>query len=379
MEMTSRRWIAIAGVSCAALAALRLPPHAESRSARMIAEFELKESRAASGLLNRLTNLGDAATLISRRDTLVAAARANASRSGPLIVRTATLTDSESTTINEAIAAQAAAIGNGARMLVIGITSDTSTAITTRVNYGTDRQFLLPAAAGNEQCVTVLRIGRARRDLSPGARRGIFGPCAFHAAFGAPGPAVEKWLAARGYDVAFDAAWPERTGPDPSLLAIHRPDLTEDLQRWMNYSRWDWNLDITGCSSGDLEICAKAFRWSQHYRARKLPGVVFPINIAYRYESSLGRNGPAMLADLLAVHGRAKFEKFWKSPGDLEVAFTSAFGESTGEWTMRWMQYRYGRDTRGPYIAPRSALLSITTSLALVAICAAFAHRREAV
>ena len=379
MEMTTRRWIAIVGLSCAALAALRLPPHRESRGAQWIVQKERNAILKGRSLHSRLTDLGEASIVIERRDMLVAAARANPDRDGPITIATAKLTASERLAINQATAAQAAAIGERARTLVVGVVSDSAEAVPSNLNYDTDRQFLLPAATDGETCVTILRMGRARRDLKGSTRDGIFGPCAFYAVFGAPGPAVAAWLRKRAYDVAFDATWPGSPDPNPSVVAVRASTRDEDLRRWLDLSRSFQSPDITACSSGDLEFCATAFRTPSRHRQRPLPGVVFPARGFWGFDSPLGPYGPAMLADLLAVHGRAKFEKFWKSSGDLEVAFTSAFGESTGQWTMRWMQYRYGRDTRGPYIARRSALMSIASSLTLVAICAAFAYRREAV
>ena len=377
MEMTNRRWLAIAALSCALLASLRLPPHGVPRQG-WTREGVLPERDRAARLHARLVDLNDAVALLARRDSLLAAARSAPGRTTPLIVATAPLRDGERNTFERAVAAQASAIGSGARSLILGVVIDSSGETPRRINYRTERQFLAPPSTDGENCIALVRLGRGRRELSASARMGIFGPCAFYAAFGEPGPAIGSWLRGRGYDVAFDAILPARPEPDPDLLTVRTTTRDEDLKRWLDFSRAFRYHPTASCSSGDLDACARAIRPMAGTRNTLLSGVAFRDRMTGYDEIFLGWDGSSFLSDLLAEQGHARFEKFWKSPADLETAFKSAFGQSTGEWTMRWMQYKYGKDTRGPYISSRSALASLLASLGFVGFSALMAHRREA-
>ena len=377
MEMTNRRWVALVITSCLIIAAGRLPPR--SRPARGFGTPAEHASDRVAQLKTRITALHEAAVVIARRDSLLAVLSQADSRPRPLIVRLAKPTPVEDAIIQRAVDAQARALGAAAENLVLAVVRDTVSSLPVRVNYRTDRQFLLPSAIDGKTCITVLRLARARPGLEPAQREGIFGPCAFYASFGSPGTAVEAWLRQREHDVALSAAWPPRSQPDPARMQSRRLTSDEELRMWLGFDRgFRVPLEISACSSGDAAFCARALRTPEVRATAVLPGLVVRESFASWFDSQLGTERQSFLSDLLATHGRAKFEKFWKSSGDLETAFTNAFGESTGKWTMRWMQYRYGKDTRGPAVAWVSALRAIIISIAFVGLFAVAAHRREA-
>lgn len=378
MEMTNRRWAALVVLSCAALAALKLPPNERAhwldweQRARSV-----NQSTIAANLNRRLQDLDETATLIARRDSLLAAARTNASRVTPLVVTSAKVSEGERRIIEKAVRDQQKAIGGDGRSLLVSVARDTIGSTPKRLSYRTERQFILPAATDGESCITIVLIGRARREPDSDDLAGILGPCAFYAAFGPPGPGVESWLRRRLYDVALNAVWPARADSNPGLMVPRKATRKEELEQWLDFGRSYRLLDATGCSSGDQQLCARLVRAALKSRQSTVPdGLV----LEYRDWGSitnLGPSGSVFLADLLAEQGREKFARFWRSPLEMEVAFKEAFGESTGDWTMRWMRYRYGVARRGPYIAPGSALLSILTSVGLVGLCAAMATRRQ--
>ena len=377
MEMTNRRWFGIVALACALLAALRLPPHGEPAWMWMRAS-SLPETERAAKIRERIVRLHSGVSVLARRDTLLAALRSAPDRNAPLLVATAALTPAERDTFQQTIVRQAAAIGPDARKLVLGVVRDSSGPTPTRVNYRTERQFVMPASTDGESCVAIVRLGRGPRELEPTAAQGIFGPCGFYAAFGPPGPAVEAWLRERGYDVAFDAILPNRPEPKANYLAVRKSTREEEFRRWLDFSRGFRFGTSPGCPSGDVEVCAKALRRPTATTNNMIPGIVFPDRPTWATEVLLGDYVSTLLADLLAEQGRARFAKFWSSPApDLETAFKSAFDQSTGEWTMRWMQYKYGRETRGPYISSRSALGSLLASLLVVGFSASLAYRRE--
>lgn len=375
MEMTNRRWIALVLSICVIIAAFRLPPRANR--AQWGAMPVVRTSDSARRLRMRITALHETAIIIARRDSLAAALSAN-TRSGPMVVRLAQPSASENEMVRRAVEVQARGLGTATQSLVLAIVKDTASAFPLRANYRSDRQFILPSGTDGKTCITLLRLGRGKPGLERDAQNGIFGPCAFHASFGAPGPAADHWLRKRGYDVAVDAVWPADSRPDPSRFGSRRLTVEEDIARWFGSNRGWIPPDVAACSSGAVDTCARAMRAAD---PRNAPPGELPVvreGAPSWFESSLGPDKHSFLSDLLTAHGRTKFEKFWKSSGDLETAFKAAFGESTGEWTMRWMQYRYGKDTRGPAVAPRSALLAIAFSLAFVGLCAIAFERQQA-
>ena len=376
MALTNWRWAAIVGVACALLVALKLPPKGQPRPDWTSFRSHQPEADVAAGLRRRILELNARISVLARRDTLLAATRDS---SRPLIVATTTLTPEERSIYERRARTQAAAIGEGARRLVLGIVADTSRMISRALNYTTERQFLLPEATDGEHCLTIVRLGRGRRLLGPPSAEGMYGPCAFYAAFGAPGNSVDAWLRERGYDVAFDAIIPPVSETNPDLLDSRRLTREEEFKRYVDFNHGYKPRYIAACSAGDRDACATALRTSgREERTQPIPNVALTERVLW-YEERLGNSTGSLLSDLLAEQGRERFEKFWKSSADLETAFSSAFGESTGEWTMRWMHYRYGRDTRGPYIDPKAALLSLITVLGLVTASAALARFREAV
>lgn len=380
MEMTNRRWVMLVVLSCAALAAFRLPPNGHSpwldweQRARTV-----NQATIASNLNRKIMDLDEVTTLLARRDSVLAAVHGSSGRVAPLVIASAKVSDRERQLIESAVRDQQQAIGRNGGPLALSIVSDTSGPIPKRLTYNSQRQFILPPATDGQTCITIVRLGRGRREMESEDRKGILGPCAFYAAFGPPGPGVETWLRERGYDVAADAVWPARADGNTGILVARKPSRKEELERWLDFQRSWRSMDITACSGGDRASCTRSVRSAARtYQRSPIPDGLVIQRRGWEYQSHLGPAVPTFLADLLTVYGREKFARFWRSSGELEPAFKAAFGESVGDFTMRWMRYRYGPDKRGPYIAPRSALLSVVTSLGLVGLCAAMATRRQA-
>ena len=378
MEMTNRIWFAILAVCCGVIGVIELPPKPKVRNA--LVQRRTPEDSIRAALRGRIVDLHESALVIARRDTMLTAARANSVRTAPLTVITAALSSREDSVLRNAVSAQLRAIGPAARSLVLGVVADTITGLPTLATHRSERQFVLPTATDGSNCLTIVRIGRRRRDLDAEAEQGLFGVCGYYAAFGKPGRAVEDWLRKREYDVAFNAMWPATPEPNASFVAMRPTTMEADMKRWFDFERSSRMLQITACSSGDEASCAKSMREPQPEPPRILSGHVINERLEWNEDASLGPYSHSFLADLHATHGRANFAKFWTSSApDLETAFSGAFGESTGKWTMRWMRYRYGPDNRGPFITPGAVVSSVLTMLGFIALCASVAYRREAV
>ena len=375
MEMTTRRWIAIVAIVCAAIAAFKLPPREPLR--RFFApKVQTGSWAVASTLHDRIGQLDELVDLLSRRDLLLQRAAQGGRASGPTTVVTVAPSP-EVDHITKAIADHRSALGRGAERIIVGVVRDSATRPGRRLNYNTQRQFILPAAADGNHCIMVVRLGRARVDMQGAEHQGILGPCAFHVAFGPPGPAIEAWLRSRGYDVALNAALTTRADPDPSLLRVRRPTRQEDLMRYLDFQRTWRHYDVSACASGSVNACTAALRKPTERMNVPFPDGIYRESRAWEYNSALGPAVGFLLSDLMASQGRARFEKFWKSTAAFDTAFQQAFDEPAGKWTMRWMRYRYGRDTRGPYVAPRSAIVTVALSVGFVALTAAMATKRE--
>lgn len=377
MEMTNRRWIAIVVLACTVMAALELPPDGSIRR-HFVQKRPTGSAAVARTMHQQLVNLSEVTELLSRRDTLLRLAAADSVSSGPVLIERTTLRPHERERLTKAVADQATAIGPGADRVIVGVVMDSASEVPKRANYRTERQVVLPRAADGRHCVTIVRLGRGRRDLDSAVIKGVFGPCAFHAAFGEPGAAVAEWLRKREYDVAFNASWPANAQPNTALLRVRRSTREEDMTRWMDFMRGFRHYDVSACSAGSEKACAEALQKSPGTRNDRFPDGVYRQMGSWEYASPLGHDATFFLSDLLASQGTARFQKFWSSgAADFDAAFSQAFGESPEKWTMRWMRYRYGRDTRGPYVAPRSAILTVVVSIGVVALTVAATAQRE--
>ncbi|HEX6307679.1 MAG TPA: hypothetical protein VFZ69_05785 [Longimicrobiales bacterium] len=182
------------------------------------------------------------------------------------------------------------------------------------------------------------------------------GPCAFVAAYGAPGAGIAQWLRNGAFRFG-DLAAAQSRDTAPVALPL-----------------WGWLADepaIRGCSGGRTELCRTFLLGAG---APDTSGVMFGLPMPYEYRS------PArgmLLHDLERQFGPERFARFWTSDADVESAFTAAFAETPVEWVRHWARQRYGAATLGPRLAGVSVLLSVLMLGVLASIAAAVATRRR--
>lgn len=279
--------------------------------------------------------------------------------------------------IDSTIARGRERIGDSLRIGVdIAVIYDTSSSVrgAARNQFATSEFYSLPSAPG-QRCLSVLQIGRdrgnsSRRTLrSEVASEQVFGPCAYYAVFGIPGPAVRTWLQQSGATLALGGSWtrlsertPSRMRRDPYFDARH-PALE--------------NLSIRGsrCAAGDVGVCEEiGLQPNPYQRSLSVGSIVSPSDRmgATRWvPADLGGRETEMLAGMVRSLGREKFAAFWTSSDPVPVAFERASGVSLGAWTASWLTEQFGELRRGP----GTSAISIVSAALIVGIAIFFAVR----
>jgi hypothetical protein len=258
------------------------------------------------------------------------------------------------------------------------------------VDLGSVTQVLPPVTDGRT-CIVELPVGWSLRwmvkakepppadQLAQWLRQGL-GPCAFYAAFGRPGPAVEAWLLDRGFDLGYDMDWVAPPPPGRWYgLDENYPATLRAALFWMPDSRYGGSLDAVACNAGDLRRCRAALFASDTAEApggwRRAPRGV--VNRPYWLLRSSLYGGSRYLADLVRDAGRDRFETFWRSSLPVDSAFQLGIGVPIETWTARWQRERMGALRPGSGISPLSVLLSLLVTGLFLAGATYLTRRRQ--
>ncbi|MEO5567357.1 MAG: hypothetical protein ABIR92_02625, partial [Gemmatimonadaceae bacterium] len=219
MALTPFRWIGIAVIGCLSVLLVVLREPDPSRAGRRGArETTLAAAASDSRLMAfRLERIHEMSRIADSLRPLTARPDARPVR----VTYSPAIAIDLRTLIDSTVARGVERVGDSSRTGVdVVVLSDTSTALrgASRGGANTMNFYMLPAAAG-QRCVSVLQLGREHRNSLRRMLRGeeaaeqIFGPCAYYAAFGMPGPHVRSWLQKRGSLLALSGSWtraPER-------------------------------------------------------------------------------------------------------------------------------------------------------------------------
>jgi len=248
--------------------------------------------------------------------------------------------------------------------------------------------YLLPYGTDGRTCVASLSLGWELRQLGRGKDapprdmiesffRNRLGACAFYAAFGQPGPAIEHWLEGRSFDLAGQATWasppPSPPGPGASTAALfNRIIAVQD-------DRFGASFDALGCASGEPGACRRALFAAvptspSRYRPR-MRGVV--LDLSFFFEGRGFYGGRGYLADLVREVGRERFTQFWRSALPPDSAFAAATGMPIERWTARWQRERLHGMMFRNRVPLASVLLSLLIAGAVIAGGAAAVTRRR--
>ena len=237
--------------------------------------------------------------------------------------------------------------------------------------------YIFPEATDGRTCLVIVPTGR-RGAATLADATSAFGPCAYYAAFGRPGPFVTAWLQRMHYYLAIEPDW---LAPRPRAWS---PDFDDELryaswvQAMAGAAHYGLSLQGSACAAGKLQRCdayIERLPWFLAWRSQQNASTF----MTERYTWRAGDESSWYLADLVREMGRDRFARFWRSPLPRDSAFAAAFGLPMNEWTHRWIaERRPGVSVRvGPTIRPTSTLLGLLLALALVAGGAYYTLRRQ--
>ncbi|HVZ77032.1 MAG TPA: hypothetical protein VG818_03525 [Gemmatimonadaceae bacterium] len=412
MALTMSRWVVIACLACAAIAAWKLPARDEDVVAHMhfggmVQLTDGRTVRAGSPDAGaRIRSDNTKLRLLALRDSIMRAGAATSTSDHELeVVHSTAIPDSIATKFAAATRGQWSRLGAGGHHPVtVALVFDSLRAFNglpvLPAGQWVSSVTFLPGEATHGRCLIVARIGvsiwnakaptwqRARiGDLtSSQTAAALLSPCALVGTFGMPGPHVAGWLRATGWQLAHSAAWDGRSAPFHSStpLPFTLWQVTpHEQQAWIVRQYMPDNA--IRCMGGDTTACETAVThppvqngdaaWdSATVGNRERPEWAWWAMFNY---GIVGPNQGSFISDVIHDMGRERFGQFWRSSLPVDSAFASAMHESWGSWTQAWMWRVYGRDTRGPALPDGTAPIVLAFLALSVAIATALAARRQ--
>lgn len=188
----------------------------------------------------------------------------------------------------------------------------------------------------------------------------VLGPCAFVAAYGAPGAGVAQWLRTGGYQFAGLRG----------AAAEHAALREASGQIWL-YTQAD--LWMRGCRGGRAELCTRVALQPLASDGKTEGAASFDL----RRFADIDRGDRIMLHQLEQRYGTEQFARFWTSDADVQAAFASAFDMDMGDWMQEWSRSRYGATPLGARVDALSLLLSALTIAGFAGIAGVVTRRRR--
>ena len=258
--------------------------------------------------------------------------------------------------------------------------------------------YLLPPSAPAGSCVAVIVLGTttdaaaspavlARMLGDPEFTPLLLGPCAFYARFGEPGTPMERWLASRGFDLAFVPDWTPSRGAG-SHLGPGRPQ----WRRRTSGSRSDdsWTMPgevivdggVRACLGGDVARCeGMVLSMTSHPLARAPRGSAPWDGVVRRRTMYDARNVAAVadyLSDLATYVGPERFAAIWGAPSSVATAMADVTGMTIGDWTREWLlAYGITAPQVGAEVGWGEMALILVSIIASLGIAVTVASRRQ--
>jgi hypothetical protein len=249
---------------------------------------------------------------------------------------------------------------------------------------GGAKAYLLPDSADRTTCLALVAAPHLARYVAVDDRAfftqwryistNLFGPCAFYAAFGAPGSAVRQWLGRRDYDLAWYPDWQH----EPTVGQM--PWLHEGATH--HYS-WFWSEVYrsvapagVACLGGRVDRCRDAvLEGAEDASGDSLPRII-TTTYSWRQQARL-LEGYRYLGDVAAAVGHDRFLRFWNSSAAVDTALATALKMPVGAWTERWQRRVGVRLSLGAAPPLGAALLGLLFAAAAVASILVTVARRE--
>lgn len=235
----------------------------------------------------------------------------------------------------------------------IAVVADDSGAFnfTSRNTSGAGALYSLPTAPG-QRCLGVVTVARNEEEWTQRTRRTemaaerTFGPCAYYAVFGMPGPAIASWMKSRGSLLAQEGSW---THAAIRTVSSGRPQVKffEGSHPALDYL----SFRGTECAAGNVEVCEQiALKPNPVSGYLSVGHIVTPNGIlgSHWFRSDFAGQEAELMAGMVRSLGREKFGAFWTSSDSVPVAFERASGLRLGAWIASHLTERMGEIRRGP-------------------------------
>ncbi len=284
-------------------------------------------------------------------------------------------------------------LGLGVSKVGVGVVVDfwrtrsTNTDDTPKARIGSGGH-LLPDSTDRTTCVVLIPAWHWTGSLQTSSGRGRnhqvedwveagLGPCAFLAAWGAPGPSVQRWLARRNYDLAAYPSWDrDREWSTQSqwmsvrFASVWFATEAQAAPTWWWPGVYGHPIAAIGCLAGRLTSCRTAVLSDSVPRLLSDDRGWWVRNerlvLGYRY-----------LGDVAREVGHERFLRFWNSPEPVDTALATALKMPVGEWTERWERRFVPRLPLGAAPPAAAAALGLLLGAAVVGLVACGATRRQ--
>ena len=203
--------------------------------------------------------------------------------------------------------------------------------------------------------------------------RSNLGPCAFFAAFGAPGRHVRSWLDRRRFDLALFPGWDRDTPPNPNQWPYLRPG--GDRGIWWEYV-YHQTTPAVACMAGRSGGCRDAVLSGA--TAEGGGAVLRFLQTDRDFWRSQRLIGSAhFLSDVVSEVGRTRFLEFWNSSQPVDTALARALKRPVGDWTVAWQQRFAPRVSLGPSVPLTASVLALLLAAGAIACVALTVRRRQ--
>ena len=244
--------------------------------------------------------------------------------------------------------------------------------------------YLLPDSTDRTSCIALLPlstawgVGRSLGEPHPTYNAALvsflqngLGPCAYYAAFGAPGRSIARWMGDRRFDLALYPWWdrPETHGLPNQLITSLDP--RENHWFWLDV--YHYPVSTVACLGGRADACRSAVL-ARSDASEPPPRLVWPFRW---WQGQRLAGGDRYFADAVRAIGRDRFHRFWNSEDPVDTALTTALRRPIGEWTREWQAQLVPPVRLGPASRPSDTLLSLMLAAAALGFVAVTVARRE--
>lgn len=242
--------------------------------------------------------------------------------------------------------------------------------------------YLLPDSSDRSTCLVFFQgtywasrlralPGPANRDLRFEAfLQNELGPCAYYAAFGAPGHDIARWLGSRRFDLALYPLWERTPTTGTGWFEGLLPDPT---QPWFWGQVYRYPPNAIACLAGRPEGCRAAVLSGE--RTTDPPPRVLTTERWWWHQELAG--GDHYLADAVRAIGLERFQRFWSSERPVDTTLATALRMPVGEWTRGWQAGLVPPIRLGPSAPAASVLLSLLLAAVALAFVTRTVSRRE--